>query len=112
MGNVVYIYGLRDPNTGEIKYVGKTINPRQRLGYHMNEVANERKREWIEGLRAADKKPIMVILEECDNSEGKEAEYTWIFFFLDCGCALTNWIYPGYSRLDLNADIRRRRAHY
>jgi hypothetical protein len=33
---ITYIYTLSHPITGEVKYVGKTVNPKQRKHNHSN----------------------------------------------------------------------------
>lgn len=45
-----YIYFLSHPTTGEVRYVGKTNNPRIRLWMHKRETKNTRKNAWIKSL--------------------------------------------------------------
>lgn len=79
-----YIYGLRDPVTGVIRYVGASVNPRNRLSSHLgkDEIGSTKeKREWVQGLLDQNLRPELVILEECDWDEWEEKERWWISSF-------------------------------
>lgn len=57
-----YIYTLTDPNTGEVRYVGCTINPKTRLSGHLSDLThNPAKTDWIKQLKASKLKPIFKI---------------------------------------------------
>ena len=61
-----YIYGLRDPRDGKIKYVGQTRNPRARYAGHVGVPAGRglnAKEQWIKDLRDLGTRPELVILE-------------------------------------------------
>ena len=62
-----YIYGLIDPKTNQVRYVGKTNNPEQRLFDHTRHSKKKRtyKDKWICSLIEIGLKPIIAILEEC-----------------------------------------------
>lgn len=49
----VYIYSLEDPETGEIRYVGKANNIKSRFYGHLNEKGgkNTHKKNWINFLK-------------------------------------------------------------
>jgi len=87
----VYIYGLRDPLTDEIRYIGKANNPKLRFSYHMacNDV-NRHKVNWILSLKELKLKPEMVILEKTNEQEWEEREKHWIKYGRDNGWRLTN----------------------
>lgn len=53
------VYGLFDPATGEIRYVGRTVNLSKRVVAHRN--AKDRIGEWVRGLSAP---PVAVVLAE------------------------------------------------
>lgn len=67
-----WIYGLADPVTNEIRYVGQTRSPSERLAVHVGDALrlNEEdgpqrpKDKWIARLLSADLEPVMVILDE------------------------------------------------
>lgn len=89
----VYIYGLVDPSTNELRYVGKTIHLKQRLRKHMTRLENNRKASWIKNLKEKGIKPELVILEvieDSDDSDWQKWESWWIAYFLQLGCRLTN----------------------
>lgn len=50
-GSPVYIYGLTDPITEEIRYIGKSIRPTERLSNHCNEKSNCHRSNWIQSLK-------------------------------------------------------------
>ena len=75
----VYIYGLIDPVTDTIRYVGKSNNPARRFGYHMR-TANDgtHRGNWIENLKKRNLSPRMIILEVASDATWKTAESYWI----------------------------------
>lgn len=58
---MIYIYGLCEPNTGEIRYVGQSTDPRARLANHMSGSASAAVRDWLDELG---REPLLVILGE------------------------------------------------
>lgn len=90
---LAYIYTLSDPRNGNIRYVGKTNNPKLRLWMHQRETRNTRKNAWIKSLAPAALSPAMDIIEELPHdpdSLWEEAERFWIKFLRFLGCDLTN----------------------
>jgi hypothetical protein len=53
MKNPIYIYGLVDPRTDKIRYVGKSNNPERRLYAHIKDVAVNRE-ELMKALSICD----------------------------------------------------------
>lgn len=88
----VYIYTLEHPITKEVRYVGKTKNPKERFHNHCNRLHNEHshKRNWINSLRSIGLKPKMNILDEVNESEWKYWEKYWIEQFRQWGFDLVN----------------------
>lgn len=77
----VYIYTLTDPRTGEVRYVGKTINTEVRLALHMCEKKNTHKNQWLAQLKMLGLKPLLQvieIIENSDDSDWQERERFWI----------------------------------
>ena len=97
MPETTFIYALKCPVSGEIRYVGKSNDPETRYKKHCSPSTNERKRKWIMWLRSQGRRPELIVLEEVPRAECKDAENAWIQFFLGTGCKLLNWIYRGYS---------------
>lgn len=89
----VTIYGLIDPRTGEIRYVGKAIDPEKRLRGHMRERGVTHKAKWIQALKRLGLRPILRILEEIHDSndlDWQQREVFWIASLRQNGCPLTN----------------------
>lgn len=88
----VYIYTLEHPITKEIRYVGKTKNPKMRFQNHMNKGHNKtsHKTNWIESLKKEGLRPIMRVLDEVPNEEWKYWEKFWIAVCTEWGFKLTN----------------------
>jgi hypothetical protein len=60
----VYIYGLVDPETTAIRYIGKSIHPEQRLRNHINEKYPCHRRNWIDSLKKKGLEPGLICLVE------------------------------------------------
>ncbi len=88
------IYGLFDPITKELRYIGYTINAKQRMYLHTAPSKlkkNNRKNAWIKSLLKQDLKPVLVILEEYELPEElPQAEIEQIEYYRWLGCDLTN----------------------
>lgn len=79
----VKIYVLKHPDTLEIRYVGKTVRSlSRRLGNHIaNAKGNKHNKHlsnWILSILSTGKRPIIELIEECDNSVWEERERYWI----------------------------------
>ena len=75
----IYVYGLQDPRTNEIRYIGKTSKLRTRLEMHLKDtVSNRGKAGWIAELAAAGMQPKMIVLQTCDEQTWRDAEINWI----------------------------------
>ncbi len=89
----VYIYTLSDPCTGEIKYIGKTINELKiRLYGHMHESkkSNTHKSNWIKSLLSKNLKPTIEILDIVNDDDWEFWEQYWIEQLKYWGINLTN----------------------
>ncbi|MHC4891343.1 MAG: hypothetical protein ACYTEO_17965 [Planctomycetota bacterium] len=60
---MTYIYKLKDPLTGSVRYVGKSDKPNKRLFEHLRYAPNEGLRAWITSLRERDLMPSMALDE-------------------------------------------------
>lgn len=82
--NTVYIYILKDQNNN-IRYVGKTTNIKRRLYSHIAEAKlNKSKRyvlNWIRQLLSNNQKPILEVIEECNENNWQEREIYWINYY-------------------------------
>lgn len=89
-----YIYGLRDPRGGVIRYVGKADDTALRLRMHLwpsQLRAKTRKNSWIKSLLADGVEPVLEVLYDCPRSEADEAERNHIAWWREMtGDRLTN----------------------
>lgn len=72
---LVAIYGLYDPRTEALRYIGKTIKPKQRLAQHCRSKADQAHTPvviWCKSLRALGLQPRMDILTWCSDWEMAE----------------------------------------
>ena len=82
---VTYIYVLLDPRDNEVRYVGKTSNPKSRLSGHITECKKESSKhyraKWIRSLLKDNLKPIIKFIKVCplNDFEKFETEYIKIF---------------------------------
>lgn len=88
-----YIYGLRDPRGGPIRYVGQTTRPSKRLIEHLSECygVDTYKNRWILSLLNAGVEPVMDVLLACPVEDLAEQERRYIADYrLLVGKKLTN----------------------
>lgn len=87
-----FIYALCDPDTEEVKYVGKSNNPKSRLSRHIadSKIKTSEKLIWVKSLLSINKLPLLKILEKVPVEVWEIKEKFWINQFKD----LTNMI-PG-----------------
>jgi hypothetical protein len=77
-----HIYVLKDPRTGEAKYVGATINAERRLRSHLSDAVNKQeqpeKAAWINELLKSGLLPVMEVIETAPAATWGERERHWI----------------------------------
>lgn len=92
--NNCFIYGLYDPRTGEIRYVGKTTLGMYRPKRHGTSwmlVHNKTHRtNWIKSLIANGIRYGIIVLEYCEESMISSRERDWIAWGRNLGWRLTN----------------------
>lgn len=104
---VNYIYGLTDPETGAVRYIGKSIRPLERFANHMNEKSNCHRSHWLQSLKARGLEPGLVIFEEVSGAwPWQEAERYWIARGRRLGWPLTNNTSGGDGVPDLHPEAR------
>src|SRR5262249_3334923 len=85
---------LRDPRTQEVRYVGKTVNPRGRLKVHVHAARRGkswRVSRWIRELLTEGIMPQWDVLEIVQgNAAACERERYWIETFAASGARLVN----------------------
>lgn len=89
-----YIYTLSDPTTGEVKYVGKTKDTKDRIRRHMSNDhlrdAWTSKNKWLLWLKNQGLKPDIEILDEGDADNINSLEIYWISQLKQWGYKLKN----------------------
>lgn len=88
-----YIYVLRDPDSGLVRYVGKTRDPAARLDQHRgcSDKTKCHRTRWLARLRREGKAPTMEVVEVVPHGgDWSGAERDWIDRGLALGWPLTN----------------------
>ena len=109
------IYGLCDPRSGELRYVGFTTQPiHKRLIAHISTTMTKResnihKRNWISGLLSEGLKPEVILLQST-SADTWEFDEDWnIQYFRFVGCRLLNDAVGGSAPfLDKNHSLETR----
>lgn len=87
-----FIYTLSDPKSLEIRYVGKSNNPKKRLYDHLSlcRTSHTHKNNWIKSLLKINMKPILDIVDEVYMDDWQFWEIYWISKLKSEGNRLTN----------------------
>lgn len=106
------IYGLQDPNSLEIRYIGKSssglVRPRDHLKpSHVRTDKNSRKRRWLESLYAENIRPRIVILEHSVAENIDADERKWIAYAKQSGWKITN-VFEGGEGGKLPLETRKK----
>jgi hypothetical protein len=105
----VTIYGLRCPLCGDIRYVGRTIDPARRLRDHLDDSRHEtHKTRWLRIVAEAGRVPTLEVLEVVSPDAWQEAERRWIAHFAAMGNNLTNSTVGGYGPGMFTGETRAR----
>lgn len=87
---MIKIYSLNDPDTLEIKYIGKTVQKlEKRLSGHITKAKYNRTTHcscWIYSLLLKNKRPIIQLIEECLEDVWVEREQYWIRYYKELIC--------------------------
>lgn len=90
---MTFIYALADPETDEVRYVGKADCVKERYASHLREAKTGKqshKCNWIRQVTAKSQKPKLIVLEEVTQEDWKKAEIYYIDEFRKLGHGLTN----------------------
>lgn len=103
---VTFIYALTDPLTKQVRYIGKSNDPKRRLAHHVNyDGPNTHFNRWIKRLAQYGFKPILEILDEVPIDGWEQHERRWIAYGRESGLPLIN-IADGGQQPPLNDEIR------
>lgn len=100
MNKATLIYGLIDPRTRQLRYVGKTsCSMAKRLRAHLcrtNLTPKRHSSRWLSGLVSSGLSPDVVDIETIEpGGDWQEAERYWIAYFRFVGADLTNIVIGG-----------------
>jgi len=103
--DIAYIYALIDPRDNEVRYIGKTINPKRRLVEHLNDSKREYnyKAMWIKSLLKEDIKPLIKFLKICPLSDFVKYEVEYIELYKNS--KLTNSDETGQGSIGRRKEI-------
>ena len=105
-----FIYQLIDPNNNEIRYVGQTINIKQRYNRHISDSfrKNTHLYCWIKSLIKDNKKPIIEVIEECDIDCIDIFEKMYISLYKSWGVRLTNLDSGGQKNRGMSNETKQK----
>ena len=90
------VYGFADPDTREMRYIGKTITGMRRIWKHAYKARSGSSEcphlyNWMRSLTVHGKAPVVVAIEYVDcGGDIDTTERGWIAYFRALGCDLTN----------------------
>lgn len=90
--NTVTIYALCEPDTEEARYIGQTLDLKNRLATHLSPSPTQigGRFDWIRGLAAGGYAPMVRVLEEVASDQALEREAHWIAHYRAQGADLFN----------------------
>lgn len=110
---MVYIYGLLCPLSGEIRYIGKSIDPERRVKGHMSAARagsySHHTSRWLRKLDRCGLAPEIVVLQEVpEGDDWRQVERGWIASAIAEGWPLTNSTAGGEGLDYLSTEDRER----
>lgn len=85
-----HIYVLICPETGQVRYVGKSNDIKRRYSQHCNRNDKNKKTSWVKSLLNKGLKPIIEIIDEVPYCDWKFWEEHYIKLYKSAGARLTN----------------------
>jgi len=87
-----YIYILIDPETNQVRYIGKTKSLKRRYNQHISECSKlkSHKNNWLLLLKNKNLRPEMVVIDETDKDDWVFLEQWYIELYKSWGYKLTN----------------------
>lgn len=115
MNHRFLIYGLSDPRTGEIRYIGKSVNGVSRAKSHGTPAALRKdgtyKANWIRSLQSIGLNYGIEILGTFEDGTGLADSERWaIAYARSAGCPLTNLTDGGDGAPNPSPEVRKRRS--
>jgi hypothetical protein len=107
---IAIIYALVDPRSGEIRYIGWTVQkPEKRLLGHLNDHSRNHRTNWLNSLKSIGDRPILRQIQRLSASEAPSSEKYWIRHFREAGCPLVNSTDGGEGSLGVVVSDETRR---
>jgi hypothetical protein len=75
---VTTIYGLVDPRSDKVRYVGRSIDVSTRFAKHVQAPQTPPMKAWIAALAEDGLKPVLRVLDVCADEESDIVETRWI----------------------------------
>lgn len=98
MSETTFIYSLSDPNTGDIRYIGKADDPFDRLRFHLLDRHRNHRTNWIRSLASIGFRPVVDLVAEVPAGEWEHWEREYIQACRRLGFDLTNQTSGGGGR--------------
>ena len=101
---LAFIYTLRDPESGRIRYVGKTVATKTRLNRHIFDArkgTTDHRSQWIRSMLARNLRPLLVVEDMIEEKFWPMTEAAYIIFFRELGFDLVNTSNGGDTGPDL-----------
>ncbi len=97
MSQHAIIYALLDPESDDVKYIGKTVRYlSQRYALHIwlanksKDKSKDKKTQWMKSMLNCKKRPKIKIIEKVSLEQGDEREQFWIKHYKEMGAVLVN----------------------
>jgi len=103
-----YIYGLIDPKSHYLRYVGKSNNPKDRLRGHMTDKCRCHRTNWLSGLGMLGLKPQIRIIDVVPKENWKFWEKFYIAKYRSLGFKLVNGTEGGDGLNNPTEEVRRK----
>lgn len=105
----VFIYVLKDPDNGCVRYVGKAKNVARRMTAHMtSKKGNSHRMNWIRNLKQKGKRPEVEVIDEVPIEFWPQWEVAWITYLKELGCRLVNSNAGGEGSHDPSLETRQK----
>ncbi len=87
----IYIYGLREVDTSEYRYIGQTDDLSRRIIEHKTKKYRDYEKEtWIEEVLARDSNIEIIMLDKCTKRDATTRERSLIRYYSGLGHRLLN----------------------
>lgn len=103
-----FIYALKDPTTGLVRYIGKADRPDRRLSVHLASKEKGHRTNWIKSLVDRGLRPELEIVDEVPFEEWPMWEIAYIENFRELGYPLTNLTVGGEGSLCPSPETRKK----